>query len=329
MRMIKFRDPNDTTKEDMNKFWNIFIQWISYEQIRRLYFSEEYKNSTNANYDSNLKFYNEQYILYYAREYPFFKIANYGIDEAELKDFLNINYNKWIMPEKRDLFAIEVNKQLRRAGLSYLLPVNDQIEYKENSNDDILLQMKFINNPAVRKELLDDLITILALMQGNINYKGKKENILNDGVRDGLKITKRYQVHDQSRHGESESGVDAGELDLLVSSKKEDLPIAVVEALILNGMDRTNLGKHINKALTKYDPNGCPITFILIYSRNDDFAKLSTSISEYLNSYQYPYEVKDAFEELSTGYTESRHWKLDLIRSNKDITVHILDFNMP
>lgn len=189
--------------------------------------------------------------------------------------------------------------------------------------------MKFTNDPVIREELLNDLITILSLMQSNINFKGKKENTLNDGVRDGLKITKRYQVHDQSRHGESNKGVDAGELDLLISTKNEDLPIAVVEALILNNMDKSNLGNHINKALTKYDPNGCPNTFILIYSRDRNFAKLSKAISEYLSSYQYPYEVKDTFEELNTGYTESRHWKLDLIRSDKDITIHILDYNMP
>lgn len=117
MRRISFRNPNDTSKEDMNKFWNVFIRWISQEQIRTLYFSEEYINSTGTNYESNLEFYNQEYILYLTKEYPFFEIANYGIEEEQLIDFLSITCNRWVLSNKKDEFSIEVNKQLRKAGV--------------------------------------------------------------------------------------------------------------------------------------------------------------------------------------------------------------------
>ena len=328
MKMIQLRNLNDMTKENMNKFWGIFIQWMSTKQIRKEYFTEEYNRSTVENFFENIEFFNTQYLLYYSKEYPFWEISNCGLEGEQLKEFLNIAYNKWVEEEKKDKFAAEINKQLRKADVSYMLGVN-QLKNSDNQLDeDILINTKFVEDPIIRKELLIDLMAILTHMQGNVIYRGQNENTLNDGVRDGLKITRRYQVHDQSRHGESESGIDAGELDLLISSKNEDLPIAVVEALILNGMDKTKLKKHIDKALTKYDPQGCPIIVILIYSRYNDFSKLASSIADYLFSYNYPYEVKDSFEEINTGYTESRHWKLDLIRSNKDITIHIIDYNM-
>ena len=160
-------------------------------------------------------------------------------------------------------------------------------------------------------------------------YCYAKENLLNDGLRDGLKNTRRYQVHDQTRHGQSESGKESGELDLLISTKEEDLPISIVEALVLTTIDKQNLKQHIDKALTNYNPTGCPNTIIIIYARNSNYANLMLRLNTYLGEYEYPYEVKESFIEESTNYTESRHWKIDMIRSDKDIHLDIYAFNMP
>lgn len=329
MQSIKFINLNNSSKENINQFWNVFIQWMSTTKIRELYFTEEYKASTKEEFYTNIDFFNDEYIDYYFKEYPFLKIANSGVEEEQLKDFLKIAYNRWVIVDKREDFAAEVNEQLRKVGISSLISVNQSKIVNKEAEKEIFVDIKFVKDPMIRKELIIDLMQILSLMQGNNIYRGQKENKLNDVVRDGLKITRRYQIHDQSRHGESESGLDAGELDLLISTKDDDLPIAIVEALILGRMNKKNLSNHIDKALTKYDPNGCPITIIIIYSRCTDFSEQASKIEKYLDSYNYPYEVKDSFEEVCTGYTESRHWKLDLIRSNKDITVHILDFNLP
>ena len=51
-------------------------------------------------------------------------------------------------------------------------------------------------------------------------------------------------------------------------------------------------------------------------------------LNTYLGEYEYPYEVKESFIEESTNYTESRHWKIDMIRSDKDIHLDIYAFNM-
>ena len=99
--MIKLRDPNDMTKENRNSFWTIFMQWMSTKQVREEYFSEEYNNATTEHFYDNIKFFDTQYILYYSKKYPFLKIANDGIGEEQLKDFLNITYNKWVVDEKR------------------------------------------------------------------------------------------------------------------------------------------------------------------------------------------------------------------------------------
>lgn len=328
VKSIRLINLNDTSKDDANSFWISFSTWISQNNVRESLFTEEYVEKTTEKFYNNLQFYNTQYRLYYGKEYPYYKMANEGLEEEYLKDFLKIMYELWVRNNKKREFAIEVNRRLRKANLKFQISDTSALECSDEEKKDLFLNINFIQDFSTRNELLKDIFTILSNMQGNSIYKKSDENGLNDGFRDGLKNTRRYQVHDQTRHGESESGQGPGELDVLVSTKEEDLPIAVVEALILKGMDRNSLKKHIDKALMKYNPTGCPNTTIAIYARSSDFAKLMLELSDYLRQYEFPYEVKDEFDEIDTGYTESRHWKLDLIRSDKDIVLHIYAFNM-
>lgn len=329
MRMIMLRDPNDTSREDANCFWLWFTTWISQEDIRLDIFKEDYIKNTDDVFDFNIKFYNTQYVLYHGKEYPLFEIANKGIDGVQIKDFIEIMYSKWVRDERKDYFAIEVNKHLRKNNIKYQVKLIEKDIPSAESVKSIFDDLEFTDNPEDRRELLEDIFTILIQMQGDKIYKGASENQLNDGIRNGLRITRRYQPLDQTRHGESASGLDAGELDVLVSNKTEGLPIAVVEALILKSLDKNSLKTHIDKALVNYNPTGCKMTVIVIYSRAVDFASLATSLDGYLKTYEYPYDVKNGFENIDTGFSESRHWKLDLVRSNTDILLHILAFNMP
>ena len=65
-----------------------------------------------------------------------------------------------------------------------------------------------------------------------------------------------YQIKDQTRQGESQKGDDAGEVDIQICV--DGFPIVMIEALVLDSLKKQYLGDHINKVLTKYDPNGCP-----------------------------------------------------------------------
>lgn len=329
MRKMVLRNPNDTSKEDANQFWLWFTTWISQEGIRLDIFKEDYIGNTENSFDSNLKYYNTQHVLYHGKEYPFFEIANKGINEEQIKEFIEIMYSEWVRDDRKDCFAIEVNKNLRKNNMDYQVKLIEKEEILAEPGRDIFDNEEFSNNPKDRRELLEDIFTILIQMQGDKLYRGVSENQLNDGIRNGLRITRRYQPFDQTRHGESASGLDAGELDILVSTKKEGLPIAIVEALILKSVDKKSLKTHIDKALVNYNPTGCKMTVIVIYSRAADFASLVTSLDGYLKTYEYPYDVNKGFEDIDTGFSESRHWKLNLVRSNTDILLHILAFNMP
>ena len=325
---IRFRNVNDTYKDDMNSFWIGFTTWISQKNVRENLFTEEYVKSTGEKFEQNISFYNTQYRMYYEKEYPFLKIATRGMEEEYIKDFLNIMYELWVKKDRKKEFAAEVNRRLRKDN--FKIQISDMYILQDANNEkDTFINMEFVQDPTIRIELQKDVYTILKNMQGNSIYRGVKENLLNDGLRDGLKNTRRYQVHDQTRHGQSESSKESGELDLLISTKEEDLPISIVEALVLTTIDKQNLKQHIDKALTNYNPIGCPNTIIIIYARNSNYANLMLRLNTYLGEYEYPYEVEGSFIEESTNYTESRHWKIDMIRSDKDIHLDIYAFNMP
>ena len=77
-------------------------------------FTEEYVEKTTEKFYNNLQFYNTQYRLYYGKEYQYYKMANEGLEEEYLKDFLKIMYELWVRNNKKIEFAIEVNSRLRK-----------------------------------------------------------------------------------------------------------------------------------------------------------------------------------------------------------------------
>jgi len=166
--------------------------------------------------------------------------------------------------------------------------------------------------------LCTNILKALVNIQKNPIYKGKKEDEINDGIRDNLSMI--YETKDQTRQGESESGKGAGEIDLLICN--QGLPVAIIEALRLPSLDQENLDKHINKALEKYDPVGCPHAFIFTYATGKDFLSFWDKFYGYLQNYKFPYDILKSVEEISLPYSESRYAKVLLNRNGCPVNVH-------
>lgn len=156
-------------------------------------------------------------------------------------------------------------------------------------------------------------------IQGNRIYYGEKEDVLNDGIRDNLRMI--YDVKDQTRQGNSPSGKNAGEVDLQIC--KDGYPIAIIEGLKVSSVRREYIQGHIDKVLTCYDPFGCPYTYIIIYVTVKNFADFWVNCMDYIrDEYQFPYVVKEDFRELNCIHTNLRHAKVILSRNDMDVAVH-------
>ncbi|HDT2088880.1 TPA: hypothetical protein RCG86_000091 [Enterobacter roggenkampii] len=116
---------------------------------------------------------------------------------------------------------------------------------------------------------------------GRRSAKGKTEDEFNDFIRDMLSA-KDYQLKDQTREGESESGKQAGELDLVIEDKG-DL-YTIIEALILDSVDKANILKHFSKLVSNYNPLLVKRLFLVTYYTGGRFDEWCERYLDYLSA---------------------------------------------
>lgn len=172
--------------------------------------------------------------------------------------------------------------------------------------------------------IIANIFKALCQIQQNKIFYGKHENVINDGLRDRLSMV--FECSDQTRQGESETEIDSGVIDLLI--KKDGIPVAIIEALRLEYLDKNNTKRHINKVLIHYDQVGCTIVNVVIYGLMDNFSEFWRKYSEYLSNFQYPYEVIEPFQNIDCLLAESRHGKVVLLRQDKKIFLHLFSIHM-
>ncbi|MCI9150113.1 MAG: hypothetical protein HFI42_06355 [Lachnospiraceae bacterium] len=164
-----------------------------------------------------------------------------------------------------------------------------------------------------------NILKALLKVQGNKTFYGKKEDELNDGIRDLLSMV--YEMKDQTRQGVSSRGKNAGEVDIQIC--REGFPIAMMEGLRVTSVDRNYIQTHIDKVLTCYDPFGCPYTYVIIYATVKKFADFWAKCLNYIREeYIFPYTVKEEIKELNHMYTCLRHAKVVLLREGREVVVH-------
>ncbi|MEE1282078.1 MAG: hypothetical protein UHK60_07510 [Acutalibacteraceae bacterium] len=202
----------------------------------------------------------------------------------------------------------------------------DKIESKltvisERLEDYVLLPTDIIINDEriPETELIQKITRALVKLQKNNNYNvSSSEDTMNDYVRDIL--DESYEIKDQTRQGESESGNSAGEIDIQICI--EGLPLVMIEALKLKSVVNEELSKHINKVLTKYDPNGCPYAILIVYATKTDFEDFYNRLQVYLRNFKYPYKKQTDVEDVPTDYSELKHAQIVLLRNGTKTKVH-------
>jgi hypothetical protein len=178
-------------------------------------------------------------------------------------------------------------------------------------------QQKYDQHNQKQSHFDGKLKKALRTIQKDRQYWGKLENEINDQLRNLLGMD--YQVYDQTRQGESESRQSAGSVDFLVKDHEE--PIAIMEALILNCLDRTELKRHIDKLLVNYDPQGYPRACLIMYVTQKNFGMFWDNFSAYISEYSFPYSVEYGLTEGRSCFTQSRNAYMVLKRSNRPIVL--------
>lgn len=205
----------------------------------------------------------------------------------------------------RDIFFFVSNE-------TNVIPSSDGIRLQEtlNSANQILDKIlswgeKFCNNPIYSNDL--------------------SENGFNDALRDFLTSIESLYVMDQTRHGLSPNGKDAGSVDLLVSKSNKE--VALIEGLKLSSVNKGYIDSHIKKAVGPYNPLGTPV-FLLCYVSVEDFGRFWSKCFEYLDGYEFPLDVKSSLIERPRVNASTRVASMMLSRDGYDFPLYVIAFKL-
>ena len=162
---------------------------------------------------------------------------------------------------------------------------------------------------ADKPNILNDLLIVCSQLQGNIMGIKKKEDDRNAFVNVGLK-NRMIKSSDQSRWGVSESGKQAGEIDIKIESK-EGATIGIFEGMNLSSVNSEKITTHFNK-LFGYDPNGLSENYLVTYSDSKNFLSFYTRYSKFIHKINSKYELIKPFEDISHLHSHGNEIRVGL-----------------
>ena len=174
--------------------------------------------------------------------------------------------------------------------------------------------------------VLADLIQIgdRACLNRSLN-ESSTENEINDYFRDMLFAKGYNEVKDQTRHGISANGKDAGEVDILLT--KEYKEIAIFEGLKLSSVNSSYIDEHISKAIINYNALGTA-TFIVAYVNCANFEAFWDRYSKYIENYEFPIQSKTEFSILTHPNAATRIGTQILSRDGYDFPIYFIALKM-
>lgn len=273
-----------------------------------------------------------------------FQCCHYEYDDVGLAYYAGLKGDNWnkraldftIEGKKNDIELLKRNKglleevmekSLRPSESGFLVRNVDFLEADDSSFIFPFSDEDRINTDIdTANKVLHDLNVVSERVCANATYnRNSKENEINDYYRDMLGMMGYQEIKDQTRHGISISGKDAGEIDLLLS--KEGKEIAIIEALKLNSVEKNYISQHIEKAINNYNPLGTA-TFIVAYVTADDFGGFWERYSNYLMDYQFNITIKEPVSIKPHPNASTRIAMCILSKDNYDFPVYFLALNI-
>lgn len=208
--------------------------------------------------------------------------------------------------------------------------LNDYYEFMpkdlQEQFDDMQKLLNCIEKNNQQNNLYSDILFCCQKIQANNYYKNALENRINDAMRDLLDAL-GHDVTDQTRQGTSSSGIEAGEVDLLV--KIDKLKFAIIEALKLESIVEKNISSHIDK-IYGYDTLGCEYNYLIAYVKCKNFSQFWEKYRSFIKQYKYPHKCIKYSEENIKQFSEIKSALVTLIRNGVEtklyhIVVHIPD----
>lgn len=240
-----------------------------------------------------------------------FEHCKYEYEDVGLAYYAGLKGDNWdkhaidltIEGSQKDIFLLKnnsrivedvISKALKPTETGYLLRkilylVSEDATAFPKTNEERL------NADIKSAELvLSDLIKVGERLCSNATYDGDcLENSINDFFRDALSFIGYNEVKDQTRHGISDSGKDAGEVDILIT--KDGKEVAIYEGLKLSSVNTSYIDRHIEKAIINYNALGTA-TFIVAYVSTNYYESFWRKFYNHLHENQLPLDIKKLYK---------------------------------
>lgn len=224
---------------------------------------------------------------------------------------------------------IAIGKALKSSVSGYLVRnifYFDTDGSSENTKIPLSNEARLNADIKTAKCVLDDLIQIGERVCLNFSLNASSsENTINDYFRDMLFVKGYNEVKDQTRHGVSVNGKDAAEVDLLLT--KDGKEIAIYEGLKLDSIKTLYIDGHIEKAIVNYNALGTA-TFIVAYVNSADFESFWERYFNHVQQYDFPLQIKKAFNSLPYPNAATRIATIILTRDGFDFPVYFIAFKV-
>lgn len=161
---------------------------------------------------------------------------------------------------------------------------------------------------------IGDVMYSCIQLQSLALYSEAKENDRNDFIAKILE-SKGYIIKDQTRRGKSNSGKEAGEVDIYIQNQS-GFPFSIIEALNLSSFNSNYIDAHIDK-IYKYDTTGNMVNVCLSYTNIEDFEAFGQKYFNHLKNRIYKNELVSFDINETLPYSEIKVAKATHRRSGK------------
>ena len=273
-----------------------------------------------------------------------FKCCKYEYEDIDFAYYAGLKGDTWnkraidfiIEGSKKNIDLLKNNKQIVEDVVSkalsptntgyllrkilYLISEKDDTFFPETNEERLNIDIKSAES------VLSDLIKIGERLCSNATYdKSSTENSINDFFRDALSFIGYDEVKDQTRHGISKSGREAGEVDILVT--KDGKEIAIFEGLKLSSVNTTYIDEHIEKAIINYNALGTA-TFVIAYVSTTDYESFWNRFYGYLQKVLFPLEIKRKIQAIPHPNASTRAAQMVLSRDGYDFPLYFITFKL-
>lgn len=286
---------------------------IDFNEVKMLLESNKFRNVICRNFDmkpTNLAFYIAQLSNL---DYDYGYYIN-GVERLGGKYIINgIDRN------------LDISQSLNVA-LNYLdnIPTIEKGTFSLNGKNILVLKVYKTESATLVKiesgiseeinKYLEDVLYSCIQLQSLALYSEAKENDRNDFIAKILE-SKGYIIKDQTRMGKSNSGKDAGEVDIFIQNKN-GFPFSIIEALNLKNLKTDYIDIHIDK-IYKYDTVGNVVNLCITYVNVLDFDAFWQKYCNHLKNRDYKNKLVSVDVNDMLPYSEIKVAKATHLRSGK------------